>query len=30
MSLLAQTVADLTQLLKRQGGKGGAAESVEC
>jgi uncharacterized membrane protein len=30
ITLLTQTVADLTQLLKRQTGKGGPADSVEC
>ena len=30
IALLTQTVADLTALLKRQGGKDGKAEAAEC
>jgi uncharacterized membrane protein len=30
ITLLTQTVADLTQLLKRKDGKAGPADSVEC
>jgi uncharacterized membrane protein len=30
IALLTQTVADLTQLLKRKDGKEGASDSVEC
>ncbi len=30
IALLTQTVADLTQLLKRQGGPDGKAEAAEC
>ena len=30
IALLTQTVADLPQLLKRQGGKDGKAEAAEC
>ena len=30
IALLTQTVADLTQLLKRKDGKDGASDSVEC